>query len=72
MKQKFNATVWQEDDLFVSQCLDVDVASQGSTEVEALRNLVEALELYFEEPIPASRPRRKCKVTTIEVDVNVA
>jgi predicted RNase H-like HicB family nuclease len=34
----------------VSQCLEVDVASQGATEEEALANLREALELNFEPP----------------------
>ena len=36
----------------MAQCLDVDVASQGETEEEALTNLREALELYFEPPRP--------------------
>lgn len=41
--------VWQEDKQFVAQCLDVDVSSFGVSREEALRNLQEALELYFEE-----------------------
>jgi predicted RNase H-like HicB family nuclease len=40
----------------VAQCLEVDVASQGRTEEEALQNLKEALELYFEEPQPTVTP----------------
>jgi predicted RNase H-like HicB family nuclease len=51
MRQVFTASVWQEDDLFVAQCLEVDVASQGETEEEALANLAEALELHFEPPV---------------------
>jgi predicted RNase H-like HicB family nuclease len=47
----FYAKVWREGDWFVSQCLDVDVASQGETEKEALANLKEALELHFEPPL---------------------
>jgi predicted RNase H-like HicB family nuclease len=35
--------------------LDLDVASQGSTEEEALANLREAIELYLEEPPNSSR-----------------
>jgi predicted RNase H-like HicB family nuclease len=50
MKRPFAATVWREGKWFVSQCLDVDVASQGRTEEEALENLKEALELHFEPP----------------------
>lgn len=32
MKEVFTASVWQEDGVFVAQCLEVDVASQGETE----------------------------------------
>lgn len=46
----FAATVWREGEWFVAQCLEVDVASQGETEEEALANLKEAIELYFEPP----------------------
>ena len=52
MKQTFTASVSREGDWFVSQCLEVDVASQGESEAEALTNLREALELRFEEPHP--------------------
>lgn len=49
-KTSFKATVWQEGEWYVAQCLDVDVASQGRTKEEALENLKEAIELHFEEP----------------------
>jgi hypothetical protein len=57
MKRQFTASVWREDDWYVAQCLEVDVASQGDTEAEALENLREALELYFEPPTPTVAPR---------------
>jgi predicted RNase H-like HicB family nuclease len=39
----------------VARCLDVEVTSQGETVDEALANLREALELYFEDaPFPES------------------
>lgn len=41
--------VFREGEHFVAQCLDVDVSSFGSSEDEALANLREALELYFED-----------------------
>ena len=50
MKRPFTATVWRDGDWYVSQCLEIDVASQGATEEEALANLKEALELHFEPP----------------------
>ena len=65
MKMRFTVTVWEEDDWFVAQCLEVDVASQGSTEEEALASLREALELHFEPPTPTVVPH----VTSIEVEV---
>jgi predicted RNase H-like HicB family nuclease len=34
----------------------LDVASQGTNEEEALANLAEALELYFEPPRPTRAP----------------
>jgi predicted RNase H-like HicB family nuclease len=68
MKRPFAATVWREGKCYVSQCLEVDVASQGETEEEALANLKEALELHFEAP----RATRPPKVRTIEVEVGAA
>ena len=55
MKRPFAATVWREGKWYVAQCLEVDVASLGETEDEALANLKEALELYFEPPLAACR-----------------
>jgi predicted RNase H-like HicB family nuclease len=48
-KIDLKATVWKEGRHFVSQCLNVDVASFGSTKKKAMENLQEALELYFED-----------------------
>jgi predicted RNase H-like HicB family nuclease len=50
----FTAAVSHEDGWYVARCLEVEVTSQGRTVEEALANLREALELYFEdEPIPS-------------------
>ena len=54
MKRRFTASITQEGEWYVAQCLEVDVASQGATEDEALANLREALELYFEAPTPTA------------------
>ncbi len=40
--------VYREEEFFVTQCLNVDVSSFGSTREEAVANLKEAVELYFE------------------------
>lgn len=68
MKRPFAATVWRDGNWYVSQCLEIDIASQGATEEEALENLREALELHFEPP-QATRPP---KLRTIEVEVGAA
>jgi predicted RNase H-like HicB family nuclease len=68
MKQKFSASVWQEDQWFVAQCLEVDVASQGETQELALSNLQEALELHFEVPCATLFPQ----VQQIEVSLEAA
>lgn len=57
MKRTFTVSLWQEGEWVVAQCLEVDVASQGRTEEEALKNLREALELFFEEPQPPRTPK---------------
>ncbi|OQX00788.1 hypothetical protein BWK69_00785 [Candidatus Parcubacteria bacterium A4] len=41
--------VWKEGKYYVSQCLNVDISSFGETKKQALANLNEALELYFED-----------------------
>ncbi len=50
---RFTAAVTHEAPWYVARCLEVEVASQGGSPDEALVNLKEALELYFEnEPLP--------------------
>lgn len=68
MKRPFAATVWREGNWYVSQCLEIDIASQGETEQEALANLKEALELHFEPPQATRVP----EVRMIEVEVGAA
>ena len=66
--RQFRASVWQEGDLFVAQCLDVDVASQGDTELKALESLREAVELHFSPPVATITP----KVATFEAEIGAA
>ena len=56
MKRKFTASIDHEGDWYVAQCLEVDLASQGETEEEALLNLREALSLYFTPPVATALP----------------
>ena len=49
MKKKISGVIWKEGKHYVAQGLNVDVSSFGNTKKEALRNLDEAVELYFED-----------------------
>jgi len=62
MTRPFTAHPWREGDLWVAQCLEVDVAPQGEAEEEALANLKEALELFLEPSTPSQIP----EVRTVE------
>ncbi len=50
IKKDVNAVIWQENNWFIAQCLEVDIASQGRTEQKALENLRDALMLHFTPP----------------------
>ena len=68
MKQKFTASLARENGWVIAQCLEIDVASQGRTEAEALANLREALELHLEAPTAEAVPVTR----VIDVDVGAA
>jgi predicted RNase H-like HicB family nuclease len=63
------AAVVRDGDWFVARCLEVEVASQGETVEEALANLTEALELYFEDEPLVETPQPI--VAPIEVRISV-
>jgi predicted RNase H-like HicB family nuclease len=47
---QLSIAVWKEGKYFVARCLNVEVSSFGNTKNAAIKNLNEALALYFEEP----------------------
>lgn len=51
---KIKYEVYPEDGIFVARCLDIDVVSDGATDAEAVENLREAIELYFERNAEAA------------------
>ena len=53
---QFKNVIWKEGDCYVAQSLNVDISSFGDTKTDALRNLREALELYFEDVDVATAP----------------
>ena len=49
MSVKLENIVWKEGEHYVAQCLNIDVSSFGDNKEQALKNLQEAVELYFED-----------------------
>lgn len=73
--QHLTAIIEREGDGYVSLCPELDIASQGDTIEEARRNLVEAVELFFETASPnevAVRMQSEVYITPIEVSVGQA
>lgn len=52
MSFKYNVIIEKEEEWYVAKCIDNNIASQGKTIEEALKNLKEAIELYYEDEKP--------------------
>jgi predicted RNase H-like HicB family nuclease/predicted RNA binding protein YcfA (HicA-like mRNA interferase family) len=48
--RSFRAAFWKQDNWYIAQCVEVDVATQAGSEAEALENMREALALHFDLP----------------------
>lgn len=69
--KRIHTIVWRENKWFVAKALEVEVASQGKTEKEALANLKEALELYFEDMSGIELAKvNKPKLQDISIQIN--
>jgi predicted RNase H-like HicB family nuclease len=69
---QLTAIIEREGDGYVALCPDVDVASQGSSIDEARKNLLEAVELFFETADASeikTRLHSEVLVTRLEVAV---
>ena len=49
--KEINYVIWKEEKHYIAQCLNVDVSSFGDSIDEAIANIKEAVELYFENDI---------------------
>lgn len=65
MSFKYNVIIEKEEEWYVAKCIDNNIASQGNTIEEALNNLKEAIELYYEDE-ELIEPKN-IFVTTLEV-----
>ena len=70
--RNLTVVIKKEDDMYVSFCPDIDVASQGVTIEEAKENLKEAVELFFEAASSneiSNRLHDEMLVTSLQVAV---
>lgn len=67
MKIKYNVIIQKEENWYVAKCIENSVASQGKTIEESLKNLKEAIELYYETEEPIEP--KEVLITTVEVAV---
>lgn len=56
--KQLTAIIHKEDDVYVSLCPELDIASQGENIEEAKGNLKEAVELFFEYASPREINKR--------------
>ena len=70
--RRLTAVIEREGDAYVALCPELDIASQGDTVEDSQRNLIEALEPFFETASSteiAERMRSEVYVTSVEVAV---
>lgn len=67
MSIKYNVVIQKEENWYVAKCLDNNIASQGKTIEESIKNLKEAIELYNENEEPIFP--KETYVTTLEVAI---
>ncbi len=60
---KYHAVLSREGNWIAALCPELDVASEGKTVEEAMKNLKEAIELYLEDEDLKSIPRKEIKKT---------
>ncbi len=63
LMKSLHYAIWKEGKYYVARSLEVEVASQGKTRKEAISNLQEALELYFED-----QPKSTAKIVAPRIE----
>ena len=67
------AVIEKEDDMYISLCPELDIASQGETPDEAKSNLVEAIELFYEtasETEITKRLHNELQISRVTVNIH--
>ena len=61
LKSGYHALVWKEGVWYVARGVEIEVASQGKTKLEAIENLKEALDLLLED-----KGRQRIKIPAMQ------
>ena len=69
MSYKTNVLITKEENWYVASSIETNVVSQGHTIEEALENLKEALELYYEGNSNINDSSNVCLMTSLEVTI---
>ena len=69
MSYKTNVLITKEENWYVASSIETNVVSQGHTIEEALENLKEALELYYEDNSNINDSNNVCLMTSLEVTI---
>ena len=71
-KIELTAVIEKEDNMYISLCPELDIASQGVTSDEAKSNLIEALELFYEtasETEISKRLHNELQISRVTVNI---
>ena len=68
MSIQITVIIQKEEEWYVAKCVENNVASQGKTIEEAIRNLTEAVQLYYEDD-DSSIEHHQTLVTTLEIAI---
>ncbi|NJK29930.1 MAG: type II toxin-antitoxin system HicB family antitoxin [Acaryochloris sp. RU_4_1] len=71
MVHNYTAIIHQEGNLYVSECLELEIASQGDSASKALENLTEAVQLFLEVASDQEIQRRLESKTVTPLEVSI-
>jgi predicted RNase H-like HicB family nuclease len=71
MTRTYTAVIHREGNLYVAECPELDIASQGDDPTEARQNLQEAVQLFLEVASPTEVQRRLEGKTVTPLEVAV-
>ena len=65
---RMTAAITKDGKFYVARCLEIEIASQGETMEEAIHNLKEAIELYYEDQVDIDAPSSPI-IAPVDVEV---